>query len=572
MKNIKTSIRTVILLILVTALSGISGTTAEEKSSPVFDILFINGKIIDGTGNPWFYGDVGIVGDRVAAIGRLKGTSKAVRTIDITGKIICPGFIDIHTHTYDRISNDKVWTGDNEKRFFAPNYVSQGVTTVVSNQCGTSPLSIAKQKSILLEKGIGPNALLHIGHNTVRRQVMKGDFQRPASEEEITKMRAIIQQAMKEGAIGMSSGLEYVPAIWSTTDEIVALMNDIVPYGGIFQAHERASGLSPMWYVPSRDEPGPPNMLENIEELIEVAERTRGKVIATHIKARGKNFWGTSRAIIKLIEDARARGLDIWADCYPYNTSGSDGQIVLIPAWAMGKDAENSLEAVLRDPVRKKALIDDIKHAVNWRGGSENIIVMDHPNRDYIGKNIAQLARGKGLSDIDMIFDLHLNGNPNIPGGARLRGFSMDEIDIEAFSAQPWTCTSSDGSIALPEDGPVHARFYGTFPRKIHHYAMERKVLSLEDAVRVSTSLPAQILSLRSRGLLREGFAADITVFDPETIRDTATFFEPHQYPEGIPYVLVNGVFVVEDGTMTWKRPGRVLTPLIDGKGPVLNN
>ncbi|MBU4203111.1 MAG: amidohydrolase family protein [Acidobacteria bacterium] len=564
MKKIMTSILMIILLTGLTAAPGVIKPEAGKKSNRVFDILFINGKIIDGTGNPWFYGDVGIIGDKVAAVGPLKGDATAKRTIDITGKIICPGFIDIHTHAYDRISSDKVWTGENEKRFFAPNYVSQGVTTLVSNQCGTSPLSIRQQKDILLDTGIGPNALLHIGHNSVRRHVMKGDFQRPATDEEVTKMRAFIRKAMKDGAIGLSSGLEYVPAIWSTTDEIVALMEEVVPYGGLFQAHERASGLTPMWYVPSQDAPGPPNMIENIEELIEVAERTGGKVIATHIKARGKNFWGASQAIIMLIEDARARGVDIWADCYPYNTSGSDGRIVLIPDWALGRGAENDLEAVLRDPVRKKALVDDIKHAINWRGGTENIIVMDHPNKNYIGKNIAQLARDKGKSDIEMIIALQLNGNPDIPGGARLRGFSMAEIDIEAFSAQPWTCTSSDGSIALPEDGPVHARFYGTFPRKIRHYAMERKVLSIEDAVRVSTSLPAQILSLRDRGLLREGFAADITVFDPETIRDTATFFEPHQFPSGIPFVLINGVFVVEEGVLTWKRPGRVLTPLID--------
>ncbi|MCJ7681828.1 MAG: hypothetical protein MUP70_13950, partial [Candidatus Aminicenantes bacterium] len=224
MKKIKTFLLMMILLTGLTAAPGVSEPAAEQNSSRVFDILFINGKIIDGTGNPWFYGDVGINGDKVAAIGPLKGKATAKRIIDIKGKIICPGFIDIHTHAYDRITSDKVWTGKNEKRFFAPNYVSQGVTTLVSNQCGTSPLSIRQQKDILLERGIGLNALLHIGHNSVRGQVMQGDFQRPATEEEITKMKALIQQAMKDGAIGLSSGLEYVPAIWSTTDEIVALM------------------------------------------------------------------------------------------------------------------------------------------------------------------------------------------------------------------------------------------------------------------------------------------------------------------------------------------------------------
>jgi N-acyl-D-amino-acid deacylase len=300
-------------------------------------------------------------------------------------------------------------------------------------------------------------------------------------------------------------------------------------------------------------------MLENIEEIIEVGERTGVTVIATHIKARGKNFWGGSRAIIKMINDARTRGVDIWADCYPYNSSGSDGSTVLIPRWALGRNPVEQLKQTLNNPEKKKALYKDIKHAVNWRGGTENILVMDYPDKSYVGKSIADLAQKNGTADLEMIIKLQLEGYAKRPGGARLRGFSMAEIDIEAFSSQPWTCTSSDASIALPSDGPVHARFYGTVPRKISHYAMKRKIMTVENAVRASTSLPAQILGLRDRGLLREGFHADIVVFNPDTIKDKATFFEPHQYSEGIEFVLVNGEFVVGEGELTWKRPGRVL-------------
>lgn len=529
------------------------------QDTTMCDILFINGMVMDGTGNPGFYADIAVKDGKIAAVGRLKNKIQANLVIDIKGKIIAPGFIDIHSHAFDSVADESAWKGE-DKRFSAPNYVSQGVTTLVSNQCGNSPLSIKQQREFLTKRGIGLNTLLLIGHNDVRRHVMQNDFQRPATLDEIDQMKALIRQAMEDGAAGISSGLEYVPSIWSTTDEVIALVEEIVPYGGFFQAHERAAGLTPMWYVPSQDEPGPPTMLGNIVELIEVGKKTGAKVIATHIKARGVDFWGGSRAIIRLINDARAQGVDIWADAYPYNSSGSDGSVVLIPSWALSRNFPETLTTVLQDPEKKKDLFRDIKHAFNWRGNAENIIVMDYPDKSYIGKNIAALASDNAISDIEMVIKLQLEGFANRRGGARLRSFSMSEIDIEAFYAQPWTATSTDGRIALPTDGPVHARYYGTFPRKIRHYAMERQVISVENAVRSSTSLPAQILGLRDRGLIQEGHFADIVVFDPVNIRDTATFFEPHQYAEGIDFVLVNGVFVVENGELTWKNPGVVIT------------
>lgn len=524
------------------------------------DILFTGGQVLDGTGNPSFPADVAVTGDRITAVLRPGTQVQAVRTIDISGRIIAPGFIDIHTHSYDSVQRADVWEGEDAQRYFAPNFISQGVTTVVSNECGYGPTDIGMQRDILTEKGTGPNVILLIGHNSVRRAVMSPDHERAATAEELSEMRNMVRQAMEDGAFGLSSGLEYVPAIWSTTDELVALMDEIVPLGGFFQAHERASGYSPMWYVPSQDEPDPPSMIDNVLELIEVGERTGGRIIVTHIKARGYDFWGGSRSIINLISDARARGVDIWADAYPYTSSGSDGSTVLIPRWALGRDPQANLRSVLEDEERKADLITDIRHNLNWRGGAANVIVMDYPDTTVIGRSVGELARERGISDVEMVIALQLEGNPRRAGGARLRGFSMSEIDIEAFYAQPWTATGSDANIALPSDGPVHARFYGTFPRKIRHYALEQGVISVEDAVRTSTSLPAQILGLRDRGQIREGFRADIVVFDLETIRDTATFFEPHQYAEGIDYVLVNGQFAVEAGEMTWNKAGRVLT------------
>jgi N-acyl-D-amino-acid deacylase len=546
-----------VLLIFVFSIAA--SAFFSQDSGGKWDILFANGRVLDGTGNPSFYADVGIKDGRIAAVGRLQGKSAAEKVVDISGKILSPGFIDMHTHAYDRVANETSWVGENEKRFCAPNFVSQGVTTLVSNMCGGGPTDILKQRETLAAKGTGPNVSLFIGHNAVRRQVMGKDFRRPANPEEIKKMKELVHQAMEDGAFGLSTGLEYVPSIWSTEDEVVALVEEITPYGGVYMAHERASGLTPMWYVPSQDEPGPPNMLRNIVELINVGKRTGATVLASHIKARGVDFWGGSRAIIRLIDEARAQGVDIWADCYPYNSSGSDGSTVLIPRWALGRNLQENLKKVLEDQDKTEDLYGDIKHNLNWRGEAGNIIVMDYPDNSYIGKSLAQIAQENGVSDVEMVIKLQMEGYAKMPGGARLRGYSMSEMDIEAFSAQPWTATSSDASIALPGDGPVHARFYGTFPRKIRHYALERKAMTLEDAVRASTSLPAQILGLLDRGMIREGFHADIVVFDPETIKDKATFFEPHQYAEGISYVLVNGAFVVDDGELTWERPGVAL-------------
>jgi len=548
------------LAVVLLVSSGAVALAPPASDEAVYDILFVDGKILDGTGNPWFYGDVAVKDGRIAAVGKLRGKARAARTIDVKGKIIAPGFIDIHTHTYDNVVREEVWSGTSEVRFGAPNYISQGVTTVVSNSCGYGPPDLKIQREILVRKGTGPNVLLMIGHNAVRRAVMGADHKRPARSEEVEKMAALVRRAMEEGAAGMSTGLEYVPAIWSTKDEIVSLVKELVPFDGVYMAHERSSGLTPMWYVPSRDKPGPPTMIENIQELIEVSEKTGARVVASHIKARGADFWGASGVLIRLIEEARARGVDIWADCYPYATSGSDGSAVLIPDWAVGRSPKENVETVLRDPEKVKALEMDIRAAINWRGGAENILVMDYPDKALIGKNLAEIARSRGLSAVETAVRLQLEGFPNRPGGARLRGFSLSEVDIEAFYRQPWVATSSDGSIALPGDGPVHARYYGTFPRKIRHYALERNVQSVESAVRSMTSLPALICGLRDRGMVREGFRADLVVFDPATIRDTATFFEPHQYAAGVEFVLVNGTFVVEAGRLTGKRPGTVLT------------
>ena len=535
-----------------------------------FDVLIRGGRVMDGSGNPAFYADIGIKKGKIAAVGRLSG-ARAKEIIDATGLLVVPGFIDIHTHADEPRRADKGLRSKEAKRRAAPNMVMQGITTVVVNQDGRSAWPIAEQRKTIEELGIGPNAILLVGHGTVRRRVMGEDFRRPATADEIQAMRKLVRQAMQEGAWGISAGLEYVPGRWSTTDEVVALVEEIVPFGGVYISHQRSEGPDPMWYWPSQDSAGPPTLLDAVMETIEIGERTGATVVATHIKAKGAHYWGSSHAAIQLIKRARARGVDIWADQYPYNTSGSDGNTVLIPRWvfrdaggapsaqAEAVDYAAKLRNVLGDPQRERDLRRDIAHEIRRRGGAENVVVFEYPDSSFIGRSLADLADRFGVSPVDMAIKIQLEGDASRPGGARIRGFSMWEDDLEAYMRQPWTATSTDGAIALPEDGPVHARFYGTFPRKIRRYALERKVITLEHAIRSSTSLPAQILGLRDRGMIREGFWADIAILNLNTIRDRATFFEPHQYAEGVEYVLVNGQFVVKQGQPTWALPGRVL-------------
>jgi N-acyl-D-amino-acid deacylase len=408
---------------------------------------------------------------------------------------------------------------------------------------------------------------------------------RKATPAEIQQMRALVRQGMEAGAFGLTAGLEYVPGIWSDTDEIVALVEEIVPYDGFYNQHERSGAGVPVWWVPSQDDPDDTgvqkyNLIDNINDLIEVGERTGARVVQTHLKAKGANFWGSSSAVISAVNRARERGVEVYGDQYPYPTSGSDGSVSLIPGWALGierwsdrQDAPDYREALRRtlvDPSIAEGLRRDIEHQVTYRGGADNLVVFDYPDRSYIGKSVAELADGRGQSVADFAITMQLEGFSDREGGARLRGFSFNEEDIEAFASQPWVATGSDGGIALPEDGPaVHARYYGTFPRKIRRYALDRDVISVEFAVKAQTSLPAQIIGLRNRGLVREGFVADVVVMDLDRVRDMADFTNPHQYAQGIEYVLVNGNFAVDgEGNLTRLLRGVVITPAA-GRAPV---
>jgi N-acyl-D-amino-acid deacylase len=548
---------------------------AAQERPAHYDLLIRGGRVIDGSGNPAFPGDVGVRDGRIVAVGRLANAT-ADRVVDARGKHVAPGFIDLHSHADDGATARGGFRDPDVRYRQAPNLVSQGVTTVVVNHDGRSPWPIAEQRALISERGIGVNTLLMVGHGAVRSQVMGRDVQRAATPDEVTRMRALVRQAFDEGAIGLSAGLEYVPGRWSTTDEVVALAEEVAARGGVYIAHQRAEGGDPMWYWPSQDPAGPPTLLDAVMETIAIGERTGARVVASHIKAKGEHWRGTSAAIIRLIEDARARGVDVWADQYSYNTSGTDGNTVLIPAWAINApdpiagsggrggaaaDYTAALRTTLADSATAARLRLDVAHEIRRRGGPESVVVFDHPVRGFVGRSLLALARERRVDPVEMAFALQLEGDPRRRGGGRLRGFSMDEADMEAYAAQPWVATASDGGIAIPEDGPTtHARFYGTFTRKLRHYAMERGVLTVEDAVRSMTSLPAQILGLRDRGLLREGMVADLVVLDLATLRDKATFTDPHQHSDGVDWVFLGGEAIREDGVSNGKLLGRVLT------------
>jgi N-acyl-D-amino-acid deacylase len=557
--------RTALVAFFVAATFATIGAQPAQR----YDLLIKNGRVMDGTGNPWFPADIAVQGGRIVAIGPLPN-AQAARVIDAAGKYVTPGFIDIHSHADDGSGPRGGFRDADPVRRSAPNLVSQGITTVVVNQDGRSPWPVADQRALLEKTGIGTNAMLLVGHGTVRRSVMGDDVRRPAKPDEIVRMRALVKQALQEGAVGLSAGLEYEPGRWSTTDEVVELAKELPAFRGIYISHERSEGSDPLWYVPSQDGPNAPTLLDAVRETIEIGEKSGARVVASHLKAKGEHYWGSSAAAISLIQRARDRGVDVWADQYPYPTSGTDGSTVLIPAWATRPpgagpsqprtNRADILKRVLGDPPSAKLVRSDIAHEIRRRGGADNITVYEFTDKSLYGKSLAEIARLWKLDPVETAIKIQIEGLPERNGGARMRGFSMAEFDMENIAKQAWVATSTDGGIAMPADGPsTHARFYGSFTRKIRHYALDRGAITLEHAIRSSTSLPARIMDLKDRGQLREGFAADIVVFDLATIRDKATFFEPHQHSEGIDYVFINGTAVVDGGKLTQASPGRIL-------------
>ena len=493
-----------------------------------FDLLIINGRVLDGTGNPWRRADVGIRAGRIAAVGHLAG-SPATRTIDAAGRVVAPGFIDAHSHAADALTREAL-------RDARP-LVAQGLTTIIGNPDGGGPVDLAAQRAAIEKGGAGVNVGLLIGHGSVRSNVM-GAADRAPSAEELTRMRALVTRAVEAGALGLSSGLFYAPGSFAKLDEVIDLARAA---GGVYASHIRDEGNYSIGVIAA------------VQEVIDVAEQARVRGIVTHIKALGPDNWGLGAAAATRIELARARGVDVVADQYPYAASSTSLSAALVPRWAQaGGSAE--FRKRLADPATRAKIVAEMRENIRRRGGAPSLVLASHgADRALEGQSLDQIAESRQKAPEMAALELVE------AGGASIVSFNMSEEDILALMRKSWMMTSSDGGLVLSTEGRPHPRNNGAFTRKLTRYVIERGDVSLEDAIRSMTSLPARTFALADRGEIRAGAFADIAVFDPAALRERATYTDPHQMSEGMWLVLVNGEAVIQDGAFTGKRPGKVL-------------
>ncbi|GAB2782023.1 amidohydrolase family protein [Rhabdobacter roseus] len=501
--------------------------------SQPLDVLIKNGKIIDGTGNSWFYGDVGIKEGKITAIGKL-GSVEARRVIDAAGLIVAPGFIDVHAHI----------EGAEASTPTADNFIYDGVTTVVTGNCGGSNLDLGGYFVRMDSLRTSINIASLIGHNTVRRAVI-GEARRDPSPDEQRRMEELVEKAMQDGAVGLSTGLIYVPGTYSKTPEVLGLARAAARHGGVYASHIRDEG---------------DRVTEAIEEAISIGREAGMPVEISHFKVTYKPNWGRSVQTVALIERARNEGLDVTIDQYPYIAS-STSLDTTVPTWAFG-GGRDSLHARLHDAATrqriKKEMVATLKKK-QFKNYDYALVARYAPDTTYNGKTIHEINKLKGrkakpLDEAETILDMIEATNRT-----QMVFFSMDEKDLVRIMQYPFNMVASDAGIARFGSGMPHPRAYGTNARVLGRYVREQKVLRLEEAIRRMTSLPAQKFKLHDRGLLRPGLAADLVVFDEATVNDVAEFANPHAYSVGFSYVLVNGELTVDQGKHTGVRNGRAL-------------
>jgi N-acyl-D-amino-acid deacylase len=512
-----------------------------------FDILIRGGRIVDGTGNPAWYGDLGIRQGRIAGMGRLEEKT-AARTIDAAGLTVAPGFIDIHNHSDFTIVED----GN------AQSMIRQGVTSMILGEGGSAAPSkrwkdFDAYYAQLLKQGISTNIGSYVGSSQIWTQV-HGEKAGPPSPEELDRMRAVVKDAMEQGALGVASSLSGPPGSWIDTGTLVAMCEVASRYGGIYSTHMRTEGRG---------------VFESVAEAIEIGRRARVPVDIIHLKIAEHEMWGQMPELTASIAAARARGQDVQANVYPYR-AGQNNLASIIPPWAHEGGAQAMIRR-LQDPALRPRLEDEINHGIagsNWynhytaTGGWDGMLLVSLSNpkyKQFEGKRMSEVIKTLGKPGIDALFELLENNNGSVPTVY----FHHSEQDMRYALSQPWVSIGSDGT-AVTTEGPLaagnpHPRYFGTFPRVLGRYVREEKVITLEEAIRKMTSANAAKIHQYDRGLLRPGMAADVTVFDAATINDTATYEKPHQYAVGVEYVLVNGKIVLERGRHTGARPGAIL-------------
>ncbi len=515
------------------AIAAVAATISFGQVPP-YDLVMRNGRIVDGTGSPWYRSDLAIRGDLIARIAP-RIDEPAARTIDARGAVVSPGFIDLHTHALRDLVD--VPTADN--------YIRQGVTTLIGGPDGTSPVPLRPTLDRIGAARIVPNFGTFIGQGSVREAVV-GLANRPATAAEIDRMRSIVRQGMQEGAFGLSTGLFYVPGTFTPTSEVVELAKVAGELGGIHISH-------------MRDEAS--RVLDSVRETIEIGERGGLPTQVTHHKVIGKANWGRSADTLRLVDEARARGVDATIDVYPYTASSTNIASALLPAWTLEGGGAATL-ARLEDPaVRAKVKAETVRLLRDERGGGDpqNVqLARCDWDMSLAGMRLGDVTRGRGAApSLDNAAETVLWIVEQ--GNCTAIFHAIDEQDLQRILRHPATMIGSDGEVQVFGRGSPHPRSYGTFVRVLARYVRELKVLTLEDAVRKMSAFPAQRVGLADRGVLREGLKADLVVFDPAAVRDLATFERPHQYPDGVSHVVVNGQVVVDAGQVTPARPGRLL-------------
>ncbi len=513
-------------LLSTVLLATVLGIRAEN-----YDVLIRGGRLLDGTGTPWVYADVGITGDRITAVGRLAGAT-AKQVVDATGLHVAPGFIDGHSHAAGALVTAAM-AG-------AGPLLTQGVTTVFVNPDGGGPTDLPAQRRALQAHGLGVNVAQLIGHNAVRMQVL-GNADRAPSPAELTQIAGLVRRGMEAGAFGLSAGPFYTPGTFSKTEEHIALARIAAEFDGFYTSHIRDESDYTVGLVAA------------VDEVIRIAREARLPGIVTHIKALGPRVWGLSGEVVKRIEAARADGVELFADQYPYEASSTGLTAALVPAWAQEGGA-GALKARLSHPEQRvhvrAAMIENLAR----RAGAANILIRSHRADPALeGRRLDAIARDRLAEPVDVAIEIIR------AGGASIVSFNMDERDIRAFMIQPWMMTCSDGELVAPGAGTPHPRSYGPYPRKLRRYVVEEKVITLEQAIHSMTGLPATVFRVRDRGVLRPGAIADVVVFDLARIRDRATYEQPHQLSEGVVHVVVNGRAALTGGRVTAARAGRVL-------------